>query len=149
MAKHQLFYDFLSVTSFFYSYLGFMSTMKPSKVSRRRAYKLYKCLGQETLVRSSAWQEIIIWFSCLCGPFENDHQGSHEKELLEKSVCFFFSLIGEGSGTAEKGKCDPFWISWKEPYFSELAFQGCLISNTVKLIPNLGEKFNSNSNTRI
>lgn len=67
-------------------------------------------------------------FSCfLCGLFENDHQDPHEEELLEKSVCFFFFLIGEGSGTARRGKCDPFQISWKKPYFSYLAFQRCLI----------------------
>lgn len=48
----------------------------------------------------------------------NDDEDLHEEKLLEKSVCFFFSLIGEGSGTAERGKCDPFQISWKKPYFS-------------------------------
>lgn len=38
VAKGQIFYGFLSVTSFFYDSLGFMSTLKSSKVSRERAY---------------------------------------------------------------------------------------------------------------
>lgn len=69
----------------------------------------------------------MLVFCFPCGPFEDGPQDPPEEEVLEKSVCFIFSLTGEGSGTPRKGKCDLFQISWKKPYFSYLAFQGCLI----------------------